>query len=264
MGNPGFGVPATTTQFTRVGAKPDAAFDRRQGNLVQYWSPRVAGFSARLSWSVDEGRTDDTATAPGIRPQQYSAALMYDVGPLSVRYGYDRHDDYFGLSALSTAGSSPGASFANRSSRDEAHKLVVLWRIANTRIAAEAEQIRYRNDDTLAGALREYKRGAWYALLEQFFGSGASSVWVAYGRAQDGSCSRVGGASCSTKDIGAQYWNLGYIYRFSKRTEVFLVYYKVDNRASGTYSVQPIVNVAGVVAPGADTVGAGLGIAHYF
>jgi predicted porin len=264
MGNPGFGVPATTTQFLRTGGKPDAAFDRRQGNLIQYWSPRWAGFSFRGSWSTDEGRTDNTATTAGIRPQQFSAALIYDAGPLSVRYAYDRHDDYFGLSALSTAGSSPAASFANKSSKDEAHKLVVLWRIHDTRIAAEGEQIRYRNDETLAGGLREYKRSAWYALVEQFFWNGASSVWVAYGRAQDGSCQRVGGASCSTRDLGAQYWNVGWIYRFSRRTEVFLTYYKVDNRASGTYSVQPIVNVAGVVAPGADTVGAGLGIAHYF
>src|SRR6185295_5384101 len=29
MGNPGMGVPGTTTQFSRAGAKPDAAFDRR-------------------------------------------------------------------------------------------------------------------------------------------------------------------------------------------------------------------------------------------
>jgi len=260
MGNPGLGVPATTTQFTRVGAKPDAAFDKRAGNSVQYWSPKVAGFSARLGWSVDEGRTADAGSTVGIRPMIWSAALMYDLGTLSVRYGYEQHDDYFGLSALSAAGSSAVAATANRSSKDRAHKLVALYRMGSTRIAAAAEELRYRNDDTLAGALGEYKRRAYYGIVEQFFG--ASSVWGAYGRAEDGSCSRVGGAACSTRGQGANYWALGYIYRFSKRTEIFAVYYRLDNRESGTYSPQPIVG--GTISPGADTVAAGIGLLHYF
>jgi predicted porin len=55
---------------------------------------------------------------------------------------------------------------------------------------------------------------------------------------------------------------VGYIYRFTKRTEVFAAYYRLDNRESGTYSPQPIVGAS--IAPGADTVGAGVGIIHYF
>ena len=31
----------------RIGAKPDAAFDKRVGNSVQYWSPKWGGFSFR-------------------------------------------------------------------------------------------------------------------------------------------------------------------------------------------------------------------------
>jgi predicted porin len=265
MGNPGLGTPATTTQFLRTGAKPDAAFDRRQGNSIQYWSPRWAGLTFRLMYSTDEGRTDDRASVPGIRPTMESAAVMYDVGSLSLRYGYDRHDDYFGLSALSQLpNTSAPDTLSNRSSRDEAHKGVVLWRIANTRLAAAFEQLRYHNDETLAGGLREYKRTSWYGLVEQFFWNGASSVWASYGRAQDGSCQRAGGIACSTKDMGANWVNVGWVYRFSKRTEVFLTYYKLTNKQSGTYSVQPIVAVSNVMAPGGDIESYGLGIVHYF
>ena len=58
-GNPGFGVPNTTTQASRAGAKPDASFDRRQGNSVQYWSPAVRGFTFRVAHSVNETKDLD-------------------------------------------------------------------------------------------------------------------------------------------------------------------------------------------------------------
>ena len=260
MGNPGFGVPATTTQATRTGAKPDAAFDKRVGNQVQYWSPKIGGFSARLGWSVDEGRTADGATTVGVSPTIYSAALMYDVGALSVRYGFEQHEDYFGLSQLFAGGSSAAATPSNGSSRDRAHKLVVLYRIGGTRLGGVAEELEYRNDDSLPGAMSQYKRRAFYGIVEQFFGQ--SSVWGAYGRAEDGSCARVGGASCTTSNIGAEFWSVGYVYHFSKRTQAYAVYYRLDNKSSGTYSPQPIVG--GTIAPGADTVSAGAGLIHYF
>lgn len=259
-GNPGFGVPATTTQFTRVGAKPDAAFDKRVGNQVQYWSPKLGGFSARFGWSVDEGRTVDVASSVGIRPQIWSAALMYDVGTLSLRYAHEQHHDYFGLSQISAAGSSAAASLANRTSKDRAHKVVALYRIGSTRLAGALEQLDYRNDDSLAGALIRYKRRAAYGIVEQFFG--ASSIWGAYGRAEDGSCARAGGAVCSTSHVGADFFSVGYVYRFSKRTEIYAVYYRLTNKESGTYSPQPVVG--GAIAPGADTQAAGVGLLHYF
>jgi predicted porin len=62
--------------------------------------------------------------------------------------------------------------------------------------------------------------------------------------------------------MGANFWNAGYIYRFSKRTEGFLYYYKVDNKESGTYSSS--VFIVGAPAPGADTTGYGAGIQHFF
>src|SRR6202171_428227 len=209
MGNPGMGVPATTTQFTRIGAKPDAAFDKRAGNSVQYWSPRFGGFSARLGWSVNEGKGPLSAGGPVVSPEIYSAALQYDVGGLSARYGYEQHKDYFGMAQI--GGSLTGAD----SSRDNAHKLVVIWRLGNTRIAGSIEQLQYRNNVATSistlGVVNEYKRRAYYVLLEQRFGN--NSVWGSYSRADDGSCARVGGAACSTRDLGADYWALGWIYR---------------------------------------------------
>ncbi len=242
MGNPGMGVPATTTQFTRIGAKPDAAFDKRAGNSLQYWTPRWGGFSGRLGWSVAEGTGPVAAGGPVVRPEILGAALQYDLGGLSVRYGWERHNDYFGMSQL---GGSAAGTLANPTSRDNANKLVAIWRIGNTRIALAAEELRYKNNDSTAGAITEYKRRGYYGILEQRFGN--HRVWGSYARAEDGSCKRNGPLACTTNDLGANYWAVGWIYTFSK---------------PGTYSPQPIVGAS--IAPGADTVASGVGMIHYF
>jgi len=259
IGNPGMNVPGTTTQFTRAGAKPDASFDRRQGNSVQYVSPTWAGLHFRLQHSVNEGTTQPVAGGPFIKPVVQGGYVQYDRGTLSLRYAYDQHRDYFGLSQL---GGSAAGTVANPKSKDEGHKFVLLWTIANTRITGQWDRLRYRNSDSLGTALNEYKRDAYYAVIEQRFFGGRQSVWGAYGRANDGSCAKVNGSSCVTNGLGANFWNVGYIYRFSKRTEGFLYYYKVENKENGQYNIGP--GVAATIAPGADVTGWGTGIQHFF
>ena len=259
IGNPGLLVPGTTTQFTRAGAKPDASFDRRQGNAVQYWSPNWAGFSFRLQHSVNEGRGAVVAGGPVINPTVTGASLQYDAGGVSLRYAYEQHRDYFGLSQI---GGSAAGTLANTSSKDQGHKLVLLWTLGLTRLTATAEQLKYHNDDSTQGAISDYKRNAWYVVLEQKFAGGSQSVFGAYGRAGDGTCQRIGGLACSTHAMGANFYNVGYIYRFSKRTEGFLYYYKVDNKESGTYA--PSVLIGSTIAPGADSSGYGLGLQQFF
>jgi predicted porin len=258
-GNPGFGVGNTTTQFTRIGAKPDASFDRRQGNSVQYWSPNFAGFSFRVGYSVDEGAGPIVAGGPFAKPTVAAVSGQYDAGTLSLRYGYEQHNDYFGLTQL---GGSAAGTATNASSKDRGHKAVLLWRIGNTRLTGLVERLEYKNDDSLAGAVKAYKRTAWYGVVEQFFAN-RSSVFLSYGRAAEGSCERVGGAACSTGGLSANYMTLGYIYRFSKRTEGILAYYRMTNKENAQYSPGPAVNAVSV-APGADTQAFGAGIIHYF
>jgi predicted porin len=259
-GNPGFGVPNTTTQFGRVPGKPDASFDRRVGNSVQYWSPSMGGFSFRLDHGVNETRGSVVAGGPVTSPTVSSASLSYDRGQLSLRYGYEQHDDYFGMTQL---GGAAGGTATNPASKDRAHKFVILWRIGSTRITGMVEQLEYKDSDSVDGNVNGYKRKAFYAVIEQRFGE-KNSLWVSYGRAADGSCTRVGGVSCNTHGLGADYLTLGYIYRFSKRTEFFITGYRLQNKESGQYSVSPIVAASGVVAPGSDIKGVGAGLFHTF
>jgi predicted porin len=259
MGNPGMGVPATTTQPGRIGAKPDAAFDKRLGNVVQYWSPKWNGFSFRIANEVDEGTGPTAAGNPNIRPSIWSANVIWDIGSLSLRYAYEQHKDFFGLSVL---GGAAAGTATNTSSKDEGNKFIAIWKIGGTRIAADYEMLKYHNSDSVAGHVGEYKRNAYYVLLEQSFGPHV--VWGSFSQAADGSCSIVGGASCVASNLGADYWALGYIYHFSKRTDGYVTYYNLTNKESGQYSVQPVVGTAAAIAPGADIKAFGVGLLHTF
>ena len=197
-----------------------------------------------------------------ISPVVNSASAVWSWGQLSLRYAYEEHKDYFGLSQI---GGSPAATLTNQHSKDTGHKFVVLWRIANTRLTGMVERLKYNNDETSNGQVNEYKRDAWYVVIEQFFAGGKTSVFGSYGRANDGNCTRIGSTStaCITAGLGAKYMTLGWIYRFSKRTELVVAYYKMDNKYAGQYSPGPMVNGASI-APGADTTGAGVGLFHSF
>ncbi len=62
-------------------------FDRREQNVLQYWTPTVAGFAARISVTSNEGRT---AT---LSPRSYSGNVTYTKGPFYAFYAYEEHQD---------------------------------------------------------------------------------------------------------------------------------------------------------------------------
>jgi predicted porin len=235
IGNPGFGVPGTTTQSTRANGKVDAAFDRRQGNSVQYWTPTWNGFSGRLAYSFDEGKSGSTST-PVISPWVFGAAVSYDSGPLVLRYAYELHNDYFGMSQM--GGSAP--SVANSSSRDTGNKIVAQYAFGDTTVSGIYEWLRYSNDDHGDPAnVASYRRNAYYILAQQRFGP--SRLWAAYGSTTDGRCSLVGSAPCNSGGLSATEWVGGYTYNVNKYLDLYAVFYDIRNGVSGTY--QPVTQL---------------------
>lgn len=255
--NPGFNVPATITAGGRTGGKSDASFNRRQGNSFQYWTPVLYGFSARLAAGANETKTAATATAPGISPELYSALVTWTGGPAMISYGYERHQDYFGLAQL---GGSAGATFTNRSSTDQGHEVVVQLKLpTETRIAGAAEYLAYRTSDRTAGGVDRYTRVAYWAIVQQRLGD--HSLWASLGQADAGSCHLSGGAQCSAKGLGATAWSVGYLYSLAKAADVYVAYYETRDERSASYAVLPS---PGTVAPGGDTRGLGVGILYTF
>lgn len=262
LNTPGFGVGAVTTQTGRAGAPPDAAFDRRQGNSVQYWTPTWSGLSARLLYSLNEGRTARSPMAVSHSPSIAGAAIAYDIGPLKLRETFEVHLDYFGMSLL---GGSPAATPTNRSSTDFGNKVMATYTSPmagfETRATGVFEYLQYENDDTMADAIDKYSRAALYGIVDQTL-FGQHHIWLAVGQALPGSCERVGGGDCTTEGLGANDVVLGYIYRVSKSTDFFAAAYRVSNNDSASYSTFP--PLGGPAAPGVAVQAFGIGMLYSF
>jgi predicted porin len=256
-GNPGFNVPGTTTQNGRASSRSDAAFNRRQGNSIQYWTPKLFGFSARFAASMNESRTRENEIEPSVSPLIFSGLLSYEIESLAIHYAYERHIDYFGLSWL---GGSPGASFTNPTSTDDAHEVLAWYTFpTRTRLAAIVERLTYRTDDTVAGNVDGYQRDAVYGALQQHIGNHA--IWGAFGVADQGRCTRVGQLPCTTNGLNGLQWSVGYTFSPAKWVDLYASYYEMRNGRSGSYALFPPVVP---ISPGSTTTAFGLGIMFLF
>jgi hypothetical protein len=272
ISTPGFGVGAlNTAQGWAPASGSNAAFYRREVNSIQYWSPTLAGFSARLSFTINEGRNTGNAFTPRTNPYLVSGNVGWDGAGLKVRYAYEMHHDFFGMAQLGgtpwqTAAPMAGAPTPTpvKTSTDQGHQLTAIYTlkaspVLQTRFAASGEFLQYKQDDTNAGAIEQFARPAFYGLVEQAFGP--HHVWGAYGMALEGSCKREGGAACSTSGLGAMFATLGYLFAFNERSNIHVIGYRVFNDVSARYVTFPALSP---MAPGADTMGVGIGFIHAF
>jgi len=252
LGNAGFGSPATTTRSLPDGTVADASFDRRQGNSIQYWSPSLAGLSLRLAYAFPENKN---TTTPSVASDIVSLSLGYRIGALEMRYAFEQHADYFGLKTMGGR----AAGDTNRSSKDRGHKGILFYTAGNTVLRAALERLEFRNDDTVAGNIRGYARNAFVVSAEQTLGM--NNLYMAYTKANDGQCERVGGAACASNGLGAHQLTAGFKHNLSKRSFLYAFYTRLDNDASGRYDIAyPLA----ATAPGVRTNIAALGINHDF
>jgi predicted porin len=277
IGTPGFNVGALNLSPGYVanavpGPSPvprsNAAFYRRDSNSVQYWSPSFHGLTMRASYTTNEfsraarPATATTPNTPEIQPDIFSGLLSYDNGPLKLRYAIELHRDYFGLSLI---GGSPGGSATNPSSQDVGQQALASYTFQpsedwTTRVVATVDYLFYENDDTLAGNVDRYERAAWYGLIDQSYKS--HHLWAAYGAAGRGECSLVGDGTCSTDGLGASLMTLGYLYRFSRDTDIYAAAYQVLNKNSAAYTPFPPIDPQ--PSPGANVRSIGIGMLHHF
>lgn len=259
---PGFNIPHSVTADTRTNGPGDATFNRRQGNSLQYWSPTWSGFSLRLAYGLPEGRR---TAANGARhaPAVLGLAAEYASGPVVLRYVYQQHRDYFGLAWL---GPNPAANpdapgSTAQGSKDSNHRLIARYRIdQHWTLQGAFDRLDYRADGVAPGAVARYSRNAYSAQV--LYRRALHTAWFNLGQARDGQCTRSGGGACSTRDLGAGMWSLGYRYDLSRRTDLFASVYRISNRASGQYGAFP--RIAAGIAPGSRQTGVTLGVEHSF
>ena len=269
-----------------------AGFFRHETNTVQYWSPTVAGFSARVMYAANEHRiagvpeNEDPPrplTEVSINPWLFSAYLGWDNDWLRLRVAYEYHNDYFGLGSIGGV----GESLESPHSEDAGILGLGMLKINAksdymTRIVVTGDYLKYHTDDespTGIGQVNNLSRAAFYGLIQQHYKQ--ISLWVAGGHATEGTCSLKGIDSvtmqpreCSTTGLSADYGTVGLLYSFTKDSGIYAIGYGLWNDVAARYSPFPIIDSkhasaaflpnVGEISHGSDTLGAGLGFVHVF
>ena len=81
-------------QFSWSGLGYDTGFNRRQEQIIQYWSPNWNGFVFRFAWTM--GQRDETVGLNGqeLDPVIRSSSLAYTNGPLWLAVTWQDHEDW--------------------------------------------------------------------------------------------------------------------------------------------------------------------------
>jgi predicted porin len=280
IGSPGFNVLSATFSGATLGAgasltqiAADAAFDRRQGNSVQYWTPNFAGFSGRIFYSPGEGKQNyaiDSTAVTGARtaqldPWMWGASAQYDNGPIYAAVAYEQHKDYFGTRVQT------GSTAVGTGSDDWGGKVVLgaqnLW---GFNVYGFFERLEYETDGLVTqGLVRQAKRNAYGGFVTWGFGN--FTLRGGWAQANDTSCASVQTAAlatnqiCNGSDTGTNQYSLGASYNFSKRTSTYIYYTKQDNDSLGRYrmgtNTGPVQSNVGI---GQTPQAYGIGIRHTF
>lgn len=200
-------------------------FGRRPQNVIQYWTPSIAGFNARVAVTANEGKT---ATA---NPRDTSAMVGWAGGPLVINVAWEEHKDQVGATATSGA-------------KEEGLMAAGALTFGSFKLGFVAEEIKKTG---------RTKQKNFYVSAKQNFGGHAIVGTV--GKSKDGGLNR-------TAQPDSEIFSIAYEYRFSKRTAVHAMYAKIDNNSVGVRNF-PLLPLPGLT-PGSDPQGISLGILHVF
>ncbi len=239
------------TTSTSANAATRQGFDRRQRNVVQYWTPDLNGFSARAAYSANEERNTCGVTIR-CNPSLTSASLIYRKGNLSLATAMERHNEY--------------ANTATATTKDTGMKISGRYVIGGVHgISVALETLKFQGNlgatglakTVVAGSATEAKQKAMFFGYRGNFGP--HNLRLSYAKTKDLELNN-GGTAVNTN---AKMTSLGYGYDFSKRTEVVAFYTAIKN-ASASRSDFAVNGLLGTNNNGADPKGFAVGIRHKF
>jgi predicted porin len=169
-------------------------FDRRDQNVVQYWSPSFAGIAIRLMGTANENRTATT------NPRDYGASITYTRGPLYLMYAYEEHKD-------------PSATVT----KEDGDALGGTFKIGPVKLGL---------------LYNEFNKGGGRSKEKAYMGNvvwsiGKNDIMYQYMKSTDGGVNSNSEPDCKSNSIGWQY-------NFTKRTFFLAQYVKVDNNNFAT------------------------------
>ena len=273
--NGGFGEAASAIGAGGAGGSQNASFNRRQEEIVQYWSPNLNGFHFRLATSNAHGTaggeeielTDSNGAIQEVDPRIWSAGIAYENNLANgdnawFAIGYESHDEWSAV------------DFGCSDSDDES------WRIAGryikqwgngmfTRISVAWETLEYDWEDCDGGTLLsgaanigasatnlELEKDTWLISGVQNFGNGFDFRFM-YLDSGEFDCD-----TCVTdSDTDATFYSLGIFYNTPGGTEFRLTYNDLDNKENANYDYA--ITPTGTVQ-GGDASAIGVGITQFF
>lgn len=230
------GVPSMSNLLGQAAFKSGLTqdFQQRAPNTVQYWTPNLSGFSGRAHISTNEGT--------GNFRRNYSLSAQYENGPFFGGIGYEKHIDSIRLAGVGNLGDDKGLRVA----------LGYQIPSANTKLGLVYEKLSYAS--ALSGDLK--RDGVWFSVDQPIAGNQA--LWLTFGKAKAFS----GSNTQALGNSGAKMLSLAYDYKFSKRTDTYVFYTKIDNEANALYDFGNISYTG--VGKGNDLSGFGIGLIHRF
>lgn len=196
-----FGNTTVATGVNLTGRVANAAsvanFNNHQKNVVQYWSPSVGGFQAKVAYAPDNNQTllqNQTVL---------SLSAIYENDMLYGAYGFESHRD---------------GSFAGQT--DQANRLVGAYKVVGALVSLTYERLSVGT----AATSNASRNGIELAGKYKF---GASTIGAVYSRAGD-----LAGLANS----GASQYSLRYGYDLGSDTEAYGFYTSLTNKAAATYN----------------------------
>jgi predicted porin len=216
-------------------------FDRRDQNVVQYWTPTSAGFAARAAITSNENKT---ASA---NPRDYGANVTYTGGPIYAFIAWEKHKDQSGGN-----GNGVGSAATNIVSGAEEKGWAGGGSFAFGPVKLGAQYQRIEKSGPTAATSREDIKN-WMGNVVYTLGN--HQFIYQYMQSK-------GGGAVGAEEPDCRSHDPGYQYNFTRRTFVLLQYTKVDNKNNSSACNFGANRLA--ITSGQDPQGWSLGIRHVF
>lgn len=244
-------LPAAGT----TGTAASQSFNTRLINVVQYASPVIAGFEAKIAYGTDMAPVG--ANAAGVAGVATNVAA--NKSTLSVAATYDHELFYAAIAnetaydvASNLAAAAPNVASGTAKANNSATRVVGAFKLGEAGfVGATFETMSIADATPTANKVEAHKRtgfelAASYKMDAHRFGGAFVTM----------------GDLGSYKDTGATQLSLRYGFNFSKRTEAYVMYSQLTNAKYGHYNFS--AGNAVTSAAGAKLTGFGAGVSHSF
>jgi predicted porin len=227
-------VGSTTTATTvTTAAAGTTSFNTRIGGQIRWESPVWNGFQAGVSYRPDTTKTAD-------RDQSLSAvALRWTQGPYYVAVQQEVHNDYRAFSGTGVVEKSSTILNKDPHSKDTAQRITFGYKNGPLQLGADLARLEYTEAAVTTGKFSSYNTTTWQIAADYAVGADWNLA-ANYAKGAAGSCTLLGGASCSTTGQGGSLLSLGAKYNYDKNIGIFAMYGLNTANDSATYASSAI------------------------